>query len=675
MRRAALLLVLPFAACGRPDDGDPAGFVTEAYTTECPPATVEGVDVYDGQGNIDWAQVKAAGRQFAIMKATQGDYNHQATFAANWKNARAAGVLRSPYHFFDPSKDGVTQANLFLADLEQAGGLLPGDLPPMLDIECPVSSNQTTANAQDNVGCEYCTSKVNGHCVAGDSGWAPPATMYQRMWDWIHTVEAATGRKPMLYSYPAWFADVGFTDKNLAQYPLFIATLGNCAAVPAPWTSAVVWQYSWTGTVAGIPKQVDLDRFMGTLADLQAFADGPRPLRQVNGNEALSVVGWLDGHVELFGVSPTGQLLHAWTTAANDTWNLPAPLDGDAKCGFASSYWGPPWSYPEVWSPLSTGNAGHLWWANGKWNTFQDYGGAGLGLRHFSTLVRGDGRTEVFALGGDGAIWHDLWDTTKKDWGGWQSLGGSFVTGASTMQWKDHQEIFATDGAGAVWHDYTTTDWTGWTKIDGPPMASRPVPARWPDDHGELFARGADGRLYHSAAPGNDMPFPAFTAVSTATMQGEPSVIVNQGNGASTGTEVFARDGAGKVVHLWWTGSAYNDFQPLGDQASASDPFAWIRGDGLAEVFAIDASGTLTRAIHDNGWQPWTPIGGGFSPCAEAPAAPDAGADLAPSPTGDAGGGVDAKGGCSCAIGERSHAPAPLLAIALLLAISLRRRR
>ncbi len=257
LRRAWVLIVL--AGCGAPDDS--IGELEQANTMLCPSAVVEGVDVSDGQGTIAWAQVASSGRKFAFMKATQGDYFTAKTFPANWSGSKAAGVLRSPYHFFDATIDGVTQANHFLSVLAQAGGLQPGDLPPMLDMECPTSSTQASASAN----CEY----------TGNSGWQPSSVIAQRAFDWLDTVEKATGRKPIVYSYPAWFSGVGFTDAKLAQYPLYIATLATCASVPPPWTTAAFWQYSFTGTVPGITPKVDLDRFVGTAGELMAFGASP----------------------------------------------------------------------------------------------------------------------------------------------------------------------------------------------------------------------------------------------------------------------------------------------------------------------------------------------------------------------------------------------------------------
>jgi lysozyme len=220
-------------------------------------SVVEGVDVFDGTGTVDWTQLAGAGRQFAFIKVSQGNYNAQSRFATNWSGAEAAGLLRSPYHFFDPSVDGTAQAQWFLDHLQAGGGLTDADLPPMLDMECPTDATQSKASPN----CEH----------SGDSGWADPATITQRAMDWLITVEQATGRKPIIYSYVSWFASLQQTDPIYATYPLFIASLNSCATVPAPWTAATFWQYSQTGTVPGIAGVSDDDRFFGDATALQQF--------------------------------------------------------------------------------------------------------------------------------------------------------------------------------------------------------------------------------------------------------------------------------------------------------------------------------------------------------------------------------------------------------------------
>jgi lysozyme len=259
--RSGLVLLAACAACTTSvRESSVAQSVTQCGSGS---DVVEGVDVFSGDGTIDWTKLAASGRGFAFIKATQGNYETQSTFNADWAGALAAGVLRSPYHFFDGTVDGVTQANSFLAELTAAGGLAVGDLPPMLDIECPTASTQ----AASSQSCEGGT----------DSGWVAPATLQQEIFDWLDTVQQATGTTPILYSYVSWFADVEVTDPRLANYPLFIASYNKCATVPAPWTAATFWQYSATTTVPGITgtNNSDVDRFFGDEAQLELLTVQP----------------------------------------------------------------------------------------------------------------------------------------------------------------------------------------------------------------------------------------------------------------------------------------------------------------------------------------------------------------------------------------------------------------
>ena len=258
-RRGALAAagILALSACaGEPQ---PVGEAQQSLSV-CPPKTIEGLDISAGQGVIDWVKLKASGRQFAFIKATQGDYYTSTRWTAQWSGAQAAGLLRSAYHFFNPTIDGVAQARHFLSVV---GPLGPGDLPPMLDIECPTASTQ--AASQSN--CEY----------AGNSGWAPASVINQRIKDWLVYVEQQTGMKPIIYSYNYWFSGAGVDTAPLHAYPLYISSpsTGACYQIGLgnDFTSALFWQWSTTATgVPGVTTTVDLDRYLGTLADLRKMA-------------------------------------------------------------------------------------------------------------------------------------------------------------------------------------------------------------------------------------------------------------------------------------------------------------------------------------------------------------------------------------------------------------------
>jgi lysozyme len=221
---------------------EPALGTTQQEVVVCPGAsTVEGIDVSEFQGNVDWAKVKASGRQFAIIRVSDGTGHLDSTFAQNWAGAKNAGLIRGVYQFFEPGGDAVAQANLLLSKI--GGALGPDDLPPMIDVE--VTGSQT------------------------------PATVNSKIHQWIDKVQAATGKKPLIYT-GTWFWDPNVNSSDFASYPLVESYYCSncCPNLPKPWSKWTMWQYSSTGSVPGISGNVDLDKFDGTLAQLQAIAGG-----------------------------------------------------------------------------------------------------------------------------------------------------------------------------------------------------------------------------------------------------------------------------------------------------------------------------------------------------------------------------------------------------------------
>ena len=621
-----------------------------------------GVDIHSGVGDIDWSAVKSSGRTFAIIKATQGDYGVDTRFADNWSGAQAQGILRSAYHFYDPTSDPDSQAALFLSTVGDFDAV--GVLPPMLDIECPTSSNPDLAYP---------------HCEGHDfPGWVPSAELNAGILHWLDVVESQTGRRPFVYSYNAWFFDTGVDLDALSAYPLDISyPADDSFYVPNDWLTALVWQDSVCNTVPGIPGAdgcTDTDRFVGTLAELEGLAAGKPTPSQVTGNDAMTLVSWSsDGHPEIFLKKRNGEMVHTYPNALTDQWNSFYDLDGGSSCGMAAAFW-PQQRYAELFDAAVDGTSQHLFFdaISGWTNWLHDMVSPATALSHMSTLVWPDGQVEVFALGGDGSLFHTHLAQGGGAGGGspWESLGGSFVTGGGPIVWGDgHAEVFATDASGRVFHSWSGSGpdfpggWHDWAGIAGS-IASRPMPVRWLDGHVEVFATGTDGRLYHSDF--SSAGWPAFELVDSATiLRGEPSPVMNpEGHGAEPGAEVFARDRDGRVVHLWQSNGAYTAFSGLLDQESASDPFGFTRADGQVEVFAIDSRGQLTRTLHgrDGGWTAWATIGGDdLDPCSDSlpgslTGSSANGASGGSSGNGDGGAASGAKAaeGCSCRSADAS---------------------
>jgi lysozyme len=197
-----------------------------------PEISIPGIDISHFQGTIDWSAVAQAGKMFAFVKATQGLTYVDPQFHANWAGAKAAGLLRGAYHFYQPGDDPRQQAEFFLATV----GLGPGDLPPALDVE--TSKGQTA-----------------GEIVQG-------------VQEWLSTVQQALGVTPLLYTDRTFWNTLGA--EGFGGYPLWIAEYGVASPVlPAGWTSWTFWQSSETGTVPGVTGSLDLDLFQGSLEDLR----------------------------------------------------------------------------------------------------------------------------------------------------------------------------------------------------------------------------------------------------------------------------------------------------------------------------------------------------------------------------------------------------------------------
>lgn len=193
----------------------------------------EGIDVSHWQGTIDWAKVKAAGKTFAIAKATEGIGWKDDSYDRNKAGAIGQGILFGAYHFARPgSNDPVTEADWFVDTMGQQRGMLI----PTLDLE-----------------------RTGGLDTTALTNWVKA---------WLQRVDQRLGVKAMIYVSPSfwrtymdntrWFADNGYSVLWVAHWN----TTGP--SVPADnWggRSWTFWQYTSDGAVPGISGRVDLNRY------------------------------------------------------------------------------------------------------------------------------------------------------------------------------------------------------------------------------------------------------------------------------------------------------------------------------------------------------------------------------------------------------------------------------
>jgi GH25 family lysozyme M1 (1,4-beta-N-acetylmuramidase) len=213
-----------------------------------------GPDVSEFQGDIDWAKVKTEGWNFVFVRSSDGDYNDKLYTASRITAIRGAGLLLAPYHFArvgsaaNGERDGRTEAAMAWYFARRQGWGKTGDLPLVYDFEGESYRGQTAAKAAK-------------HLVEA-----------------VRTFRRIADFSPILYTSPDAMNFVGpaLDDAGraeLAKCPLWIAHWGvTTPTVPAPWSSWTFWQYTDSGTAAGITAaKVDLSQFSGSKTDLDAL--------------------------------------------------------------------------------------------------------------------------------------------------------------------------------------------------------------------------------------------------------------------------------------------------------------------------------------------------------------------------------------------------------------------
>ena len=87
-------------------------------TADATTGFLEGVDVSHWQNTIDWSKVAAAGKRFAIIKASESTTYVDPLYATNRARAQAAGMWTGAYHVAQPNAavgDALAEADHFVA--------------------------------------------------------------------------------------------------------------------------------------------------------------------------------------------------------------------------------------------------------------------------------------------------------------------------------------------------------------------------------------------------------------------------------------------------------------------------------------------------------------------------------------------------------------------------------
>jgi lysozyme len=239
---ALALAALALAACARspvnhigtPGDNDPHLGVRQAWGLP-----IQGLDVARYQGNVNFNAARGAGMHFVFVKATEGKDYIDPNFYDNWRKARASGMAHGAYHF-------MTWCSLASEQAEWFTRMVPNDedaLPPVLDLEW--NNHSSCVNRHDRTEI---LDKVNVMLAA---------------------MERHTGKVPIIYTDLNFYNDILRGERWDSPF-----WLRSTAAPPEakfgrqPW---LFWQWTQTGTMSGVPTEVDRNAFYGSEGDWVNF--------------------------------------------------------------------------------------------------------------------------------------------------------------------------------------------------------------------------------------------------------------------------------------------------------------------------------------------------------------------------------------------------------------------
>ncbi len=221
----------------------------------------------------------------------------------------------------------------------------------------------------------------------------------------------------------------------------------------------------------------------------------------------------------------------------------------------------------------------HRSW-NGQWEANWNLLG---GLIQWAPAVSswGAGRLDVFAAGTDHALWHNWYEGA---WGGWESLGGLLSSEPACVSWGDHRiDIVVRDMESGISHKWYDGAWSNWESLGGvftsAPTLCSPKPGRL-----DCFARGSDGKLWHRQF---DNGWKNWESINI-TMMGAPAA---QAWGPDR-IDVFYRGLTHHLMHVYWNGLHWSAEEDL-DGLLSADAAVSSSGGNRLDCFVMGTDSAL----------------------------------------------------------------------------------
>lgn len=206
-------------------------------------ATAQGIDVSQWNGTIDWAKVKAAGIDFAILRVGYGDTAVDTQFANNVRGCKANGIPFGVYVYcyaWDAAS-ARSEANGTVTRLRNAG-VSASDLSLPVYYDMENERRGTTIPSGVDGNNQY-------HDIQGG-----PAT-FASMASAFASVLQGAGYDVGVYANLNWWNNY-LTDSVFGQWDRWVAQYNTSCSYKGEKSA---WQYTSTGSVPGISTAVDMN--------------------------------------------------------------------------------------------------------------------------------------------------------------------------------------------------------------------------------------------------------------------------------------------------------------------------------------------------------------------------------------------------------------------------------
>jgi hypothetical protein len=230
---------------------------------------------------------------------------------------------------------------------------------------------------------------------------------------------------------------------------------------------------------------------------------------------------------------------------------------------------------------------------------------------------------EAFVRGGDNGLWHAAQTSQGGGWTAWENLNGQLISNPvlvnpdMTVAVTNLPEVFAVGGDGALWHLKSTgTDtWSAWASLGGQILGNPAVGVNQ-DDRLEAFAVGSDHALWHIAQTTGGGDWGDWSTLNGQVIS-DPTVVRYQSGPLAGCLDVFVVGGDTSVWHNFQTtpGGNWSDWQSLNGNLQGNIAAAF-NNDGRLQIVALGSDSALwTNAQTSPGgsWTGWVSMGGNLT--------------------------------------------------------------